>query len=411
MSGPVTAWISPWDTYQSVAEVVADVEIVRAALPGREVRVALPTAYGPALQGTLARPGQRTLGDALCPPTPDGLRALRQQIEAAGVPCDGWCVPRGDGDVAAEGDLHGRLAGLFDKFILNFEAGWPGFWTRPADVAATNGYLTAFWDALGAAGRADALTGEVGLTWVTNSMLAAVPDDAKRAWIDGTHYDALEVYVPGDPNLDPARGLARWQQVLGRLGVTGRDVVAILARGDLVADAATYSHPTRGVQLWTLQSAARRLAQVAPAPPPAPEPAPDPARETPADYPFPTWRESAIAYRGALDAMGQQCSPSLLESYRQKFPGAQDWAGVAANLEGIIRELQAQVKQLTTDVAMAEAERNDLAQQLATCQRQAATLQGNLAACEAALERARSAPPPQMDDWKRPGGLPGHGGG
>lgn len=31
-----------------------------------------------------------------------------------------------------------------------------------------------------------------------------------------------------------------------------------------------------------------------------------PARETPEDYPFPDWRESAIAYRGALDQMGQK---------------------------------------------------------------------------------------------------------
>ena len=118
--------------------------------------------------------------------------------------------------------------------------------------------------------------------------------------------------------------------------------------------------------------------------------APAPARETPADYPFPDWRQSAIAYRGALDATVPLLSQDVLGAYQAKF-GVKTWGEVAANLEGIIRQLQAQRAAL-------QAERDAAEQQLAAMRAPAARQAASGAVA-----------PPQMDDWKRPGGLPGHG--
>ncbi|MCR4374431.1 MAG: hypothetical protein NUW22_06240, partial [Acidobacteria bacterium] len=271
----------------------------------------------------------RTLGDTLTARTPEGYGELRARIEAAtGLPCDGWCVPRGTGDPATEGTLHGQIAAQFDNFYLNTEWGWPGFWTCPNDVDAIKAYLTAFWEAAG-----ERLAGKVLMTWVPNSMLTAASDDAKRAWIDGTNGDVLELYVPDDPNLDPYLGVAKWQKELERLGIDfpWRPIVPMVEHGPLTDYIRDLSDPTHGVHLWTLESTHDYFVGL-PDPEPTPVEEPVPVRETPSDFPFPDWRQSAIAYRGALDAMGRQLADEqaraaeLAEQLtRYQRAGKDDW--------------------------------------------------------------------------------------
>ena len=245
----IVAWVSPDDTYQTPADVLADLATVRAAFPGRTVRVAIPTAYGPYLQGAMARPTYRQLGDALCPADLAGVAALRALFEAAGYPCDGWSVPRGRlGDSLLsdrdEGAFHGSIAALFARFYWNFEAGWSGFWTEAASVQAATDWVTGYWSTAG-----DALGGNTGITWVTNSMLTAVPDPAKKVWLGGSNYDILEAYLPGDPNLDPQRAAAIWAATLNALAITGRPVYELVEN-----DIAKYVSGAAPWHLWTLQA-------------------------------------------------------------------------------------------------------------------------------------------------------------
>jgi hypothetical protein len=222
---------------------------VQSKVADHQVRVALPSAYGPWLQGT---PGiSRAIGRALAAATLDELAHLRATIEAAGVPCDAWCVPRS----AADGAFHGAVAALFDRFYLNTEWGWAGFWTERAP-AAIRAYLGAFWGALEAAGRADL---HVGWTLVPNSMLAGSTDAELATWAAGCHETALEVYLPGDPSLDPHTGLAKWRARAGRIGVD-QPATVMVEHGDLLGYLAALSHPEHGAHLWTLASTAAYFA-------------------------------------------------------------------------------------------------------------------------------------------------------
>ncbi len=86
-------------------------------------------------------------------------------------------------------------------------------------------------------------------------------------------------------------------------------------------------------------------------------------RETPTDYPFPDWRRSAIAYRGALDATVPLLSQDVLATYQAKF-GVKSWGEIASNLEGIIRQLTAERDAAQARLAAMAAERDRLAAQL-----------------------------------------------
>jgi hypothetical protein len=250
----LTCWVSPQDHFQAVADVLNALHTVAAAFPGTAVRVALPTSYGLVLQA--GEVGYRELGDALCPPSMAGYTALRQTFERAGFPCDGWCVPRlAAGSVGAEGTEDGQLASAFERFLLNVEAGWSGF-LLDTTAAAARTYLGAFWQAVGVAG-ADPL---VAMTLVNNSMLTALPDDAKAAWFDGTHLTLTESYGPGGAyrgRCDPATDLPAVRALQTRLGFPGRPVLPILAPpnplGAQAVAAGGVSH------LWTLESASAAL--------------------------------------------------------------------------------------------------------------------------------------------------------
>jgi hypothetical protein len=263
---PLVAWISPHDSLRTVDEVVAAVEAVRRRAPRREARVAIPTAYGPWLQGTEGM--QRSLGDDLAPATLEDLAFLRTELEARGVPTDGWCVPRGTGDCAEEGRWHGEVAALFDRFYLNLECGWDGFWTRPRDPEAARAYLGAFWTRLEDLGRAEALDGQVGCTWIVNlqadgrlgAMPRAMSAESMREWVAGTSFDLLETYGPGGEYLgalDPARDLPAWRTYLRSLGIRRRALVPMLAPpNNWRAQAGRWGRGARGAHLWTLASAA-----------------------------------------------------------------------------------------------------------------------------------------------------------
>lgn len=228
-------------------------------LPGHRTIVLLPTVYGGWPQQALSR---RTIGDALAVDSPEDCAAVRAAIEAEGVACGGWSVPRGAGDPWTEGYLQGQAAAQFDLFILNYEQ-WKSrendpaeeYWVHPQDPNPVNRFLDGFYAALGDEGRAGQV--KIGLTYVTNSMLANAGDDVERAWLARVDFVALEAYYPGDVNLDPANSLAKWARHCREdLGIEPVPACAIVAQGDVVADAAAVSDPELGVQVWTLESAA-----------------------------------------------------------------------------------------------------------------------------------------------------------
>jgi hypothetical protein len=160
------------------------------------------------------------------------------------------------------------VAALFDRFYLNLECGWDGFWTRPADAGAARAYLGAFWTRLEELGRAGALDGQVGCTWVVDvqadgglgAMPRAMCAESIREWVAGTNFDLLETYGPGGEyhgSLDPARDVQAWRAYLRGLGVRRRAVVPILAPpNDWPTQAGRWGQGSRGVHLWTLASCA-----------------------------------------------------------------------------------------------------------------------------------------------------------
>lgn len=286
MALPLALWISPvGKPYETVEDVLADV--ARVHLDGFEPVVILPTLYDDYPQQEC----RRTIGDALAIDSAEDAARVRAQFEAAGVRCWGWSVPRGTGDVAAEGAKHGAMAAVFETFVLNFEDGWEGFWTADGR-AVVDTWLGGFWSAPGT----EHLDGHVGVTMVTNSaMLHAVSDDEARAWCEGTHFWALEAYVPGDPGLDPANSLRLWRERLARIGQADRPVVLILERGDLVGDVERFAEPTWGTQIWPVESA---LAVNWPAAaPPAQLPAAEPE---PCDRPWQAKRPLVLSSAGVI---------------------------------------------------------------------------------------------------------------
>lgn len=262
---PLDCWISPYSPYQTAASVAAAVAKVHS--PGFLTRVLLPTMYGADVQRDL----NRTIGNDLAIAGVEDCERVRGLIESYGVPCGGWSVPCAVGDIAEQGYMHGVCAGYFDWFILNFEHGWPGFWSVDGVDIVTQ-FLDGFWRGIAAMGATARLDGQIGITMVTNTaMMLALDDDELLAWTGGTNYDALEAYVEDDPGLDPEAAIAIWTKRLADVDITGRDTVLILSQGDLDVQTPYYAHPVRGTQIWTLEIAAAHLW---PADPPTPPPPP-----------------------------------------------------------------------------------------------------------------------------------------
>lgn len=239
-------WLSPHENIQTPQQLAAMVKNVY--MPDHTTVVYIPTFYDDWPQQVLS---QRSIGDALAIDNAADAANVRAQIEAEGVLCGGWSVPRATGDAYDEGYKQGQAAAAFDYFILNFEDGWAGFWTQNGTYAITQ-FLTGFWDALKAGGR-DSSNFLLGLSFVTNTaMLQAVDAEEGAAWFGGVHYVCVEAYVPGDPGLDPANSLRRMQAELDAAGFPDMRVVCILERGDLVALAQEFDHPELGFQVWTV---------------------------------------------------------------------------------------------------------------------------------------------------------------
>lgn len=221
-------------------------------IPDHETVVYLPTVYDDWPQQVL---GKRALGDALAVDSPDDCAAVRAAIEATGVRCAGWSVPRGTGDADAEGYLHGLYAATFDEFILNYEQWRSGegqdeeYWVHPQNPAYVHLFMGGFNRALRDQGRVGKV--RLGITFVTNSMLVSAGDDVERAWLSYVDYVALEAYYPGDRNLDPANSLRIWREhCINDLGIEPVPAVAILAGGDVPADAVKFG-VYGDVQVWT----------------------------------------------------------------------------------------------------------------------------------------------------------------
>lgn len=286
----IRSWISPFSPFANINSLAT--AWYRVHLPGWQHRVMIPTLYGPWFQGQLAN---RSLGNALCGSSPDDYAALRDRIEQIGIGCDGWSVPTADGDSNAQGRLHGATAAKFDFWMINFEHGWPGFWT-PSGAARMNDWISGFWQGVEEGGGSDRLNGNVGVTMVTNSaMMQALDDDEMRAWVDGTNFDALEAYIPGDPGLDPDLALQIWNNRLRAIGTADRRVILILEQGDLPAMCQQYQNNHYGVQIWTLEIAAAQTWPDATEIPPEQQPLPEPYQ--PAQNPC-SGLISSIGYMG-----------------------------------------------------------------------------------------------------------------
>lgn len=294
-------WISPYNGYQTPAQVAAAASGVH--LPGHRTIVLLPTLYDDWPQQALSK---RAIGDALAVDSPADCASVRQAIEACGVACGGWSVPRGTGDAYAEGYAHGQAAAQFEVFILNYEQ-WTArendpseeYWVHPQDSSYVNAFMDGFEQALAEAGAAPI----IGLTYVTNSMFTNAGDDVERAWLRRVNFVALEAYYPGDRNLDPAKSLELWaKHCTDDLRIAAVPACAIVAQGDIVTDAQTVSDPAWGVEVWTLEEAARAEWPAADEPPTeAPVPEPEaPAEPEPIDIPWQQKRGLVINTLGLI---------------------------------------------------------------------------------------------------------------
>ena len=257
----LTVWLSPWEHYESVEQIVE--ALANVHLPGHTTEVLIPTVYDDTPQYWL----RNNLGPGLKVSNPDSAAGLRQQFRDLGLECGGWSVPRGTGNAGSEGAIHGAFAAQFDHFNLNWEEGWQDFWAREG-AAPVNQFLQGYWGEVEARGRTlDVLTG---ITFVPNTaMLGAATPQETAAWVGGSEYVAIETYLPGDPGLDPAKGRVRMGHELEQAGYPDFPVVNMLEHGDLPALAAQFTHPVYGIHIWTIGAA---IAHTWPIEEPPPEP-------------------------------------------------------------------------------------------------------------------------------------------
>ena len=276
---PIVYWMSPQEPYESVEQVVTMAHGLAPVTPGFTPAVALPVCYGQYLQGEMENPQFRLMSDELSPTSFEGLAALRGEIEAQGINCWGWSVPRGNtGDNYSEGYKHGQCASQFPHgFLLNTEWGWNGFWTTPTDPGSWDQFASGFWDAIRDSGMSQRLGGSaarIGATFVvdiqsdgvtTGSMLQASTVEFDRAVMDAVGFLMAETYGPdADGSLDPAKDipwLSDYAVRQGFSGSTAKRVVGIMAPhtdNSMVQQLSDWDTTAKyGGQVWTLSEAAR----------------------------------------------------------------------------------------------------------------------------------------------------------
>lgn len=274
---PVIYWMSPQESYEHVSEIVDMAKSLAPVVPGFTPAVALPVCYGEYLQGEMERPQYRMIGDELAPNTFEGIAELRGAIEAEGINCWGWSVPRGNTrSNYSEGYKHGQCASLFPHgFILNTEWGWDGFWTTPQDPGSWTDFASGFWDAIRDMGMSQRLGGSsarVGATFVVNiqpngslgAMLNASNEDFDKAVMDSVGFLAAETYGPlPDGGLDPAKDIPWLQGYAERLGFSGpsaKRVVGIMEPkpdGSIIGQLTDWDMSAKyGGHVWTLKEMA-----------------------------------------------------------------------------------------------------------------------------------------------------------
>jgi len=306
----LSIWLSPWENISNADDLVRAVSAAR--LPGHFTEVLIPTVYIDWPQSVL----RNNLGPSLKVDSPDHAAHVRATIEAQGLWCGGWSVPGGTGDAYAEGRLHGSFASAFDHFNLNWEEGWQDFWAREGR-APVDEFLGGYWDELASRGKMP-LTG---ITFVPNTaMLGAATPDETAAWVEGSHYVAIETYLPGDPGLDPTFGKARMVHELSQAGHPDFPIVNLLEFGDLPALAAQHSHRDFGVQVWTVGAV---MGHVWPDPEPQPDPEPEPEPvpvPDPGSCQDPEWharKDEIVGLAGELALTGDQI---IAEGNRKNGP-------------------------------------------------------------------------------------------
>ena len=112
--------------------------------------------------------------------------------------------------------------------------------------------------------------------------------------------DAAAGFRPYGGWLTPRIKQYRGTSALAGIGGLDLNVLSVSEEQELVAASAPDSAPV------TADSAASPGDPAAPPGDPAAQPATAAARETPDDWPWPTWYEAAINYRAIADQLGEQ---------------------------------------------------------------------------------------------------------
>lgn len=269
------------------------------------------------------------------------------RAHAAGLQYFVWTNPRHDIDVDQEATLSGQLAAACDGLFLDVEP-YRQFWNNNAPIGQAAHFM------------------EVVRQQAPSAFIALQPDPRPQAlagirvteWIPSCNAIAGQHYWT-DFGSDPRAELAR----AAALGVQfGLPVLPTLPGN---ADPA--SVPTDlvagfpGFVAWRMGTTGPAMLQVLGAiASAAASPAPV-SRETPDDYPYETWRQSAIAYRGALDDMGHQ-----VDDLKAQLAQAQQPTSDAAALQGLLTAVRSQLARAQQDRDAADRQVQDLEARIAT---------------------------------------------
>lgn len=264
----------------------------------------------------------------------DALRSVDQvatqaaRAHAAGLQYFAWTNPKHDVNVDEEATMTGQIALACDGVFLDTEP-YRQFWNNDAPV----GQAAHFMDVLRQTApdalvilqpdpRPNALAGIKVGEWTP-----------KCSGIAGQHYWT-------DFSSDPRAELADAAQLGQQVGLPVYPTLPGNADPSSVPTDLVAGFP--GFVVWRLGSTGPAMLQLLGGIAIAQSTTTPPARETPDDYPFPDWRSSAIAYRGALDDMGKRLKAAQAQVATLQASGAD------------VNTLKAELAAATTKIAAAQ---------------------------------------------------------
>lgn len=219
----------------------------------------------------------------------DQVRQLAARAHAAGLKYFVWTNPRHDVNVDQEATLTGQLAQACDGLFLDTEP-YRQFWGNDAPIGqaahfmqVVRGVAPEAFIALQPDPRSNALAGIRIAEWIPSCSA-----------ISGQHYWT-------DFETDPRVELGNAADLGVQFGLPVMPTLPGNADPSSVPTDLLGGFP--GFVVWRMGTTGPAMLQVLGA---IAQRTDDVSRQTPDDYPFPDWRQSAIAYRGALDDMGKQ---------------------------------------------------------------------------------------------------------